>query len=88
MVNNMIKIIMRAYLTSPPPVEVGQYPEDKHGGYGDSVTTLLQHYLITINNLKQSMHQLLNFHTQSFGYSCSIWSGRVTGEGRDGWLMC
>ena len=42
-------------LTSPPPVEVSQYPEDKHGGYSDSVATLLQHNLITINNLKQSM---------------------------------
>ena len=79
-----------ANLTSPPPVKVSQYPEDKHGGYSDSVATLLQHNLIAINNLKQSMLATL-LHTKTviiinFWYSNSIWSGWVTREG-EGWIV-
>ena len=64
-------------------MKVSQYPEDKHGGYSDSVATLLQHNLIAINNLKQSMLATL-LHTKTviiinFWYSNSIWSGWVTG---------
>ena len=79
-----------ANLTSPPPVKVSQYPEDKHGGYSDSVATLLQHTcnLIAINNLKQSMPATL-LHIQTItGYSYSIWSGWITGPwGGEGWIV-
>ena len=83
MVNDIVIKVQEHYdnLTSSP-VEVSQYPEDKHGGYSDSVATLLQHNLITINNLKQSL-----LHTQIvICYSYSIlWSGGLLR--RDGWLL-
>ena len=48
----MFNFMIDYSLASPPPVQVSQNPEDKHGGYGDSVTTLLKHHLITIYNLE------------------------------------
>ena len=58
-------------------MKVSQYPEDKHGGYSDSVATLLQHNLIAINNLKQSL----------LHYSNHYWVLLLNIEGADYWAM-
>ena len=51
-------------LTSPSSLKVGQNPEDKHGGNGDGVSTLLQHHFIPVHNLTGGRrHTQTNCHT-------------------------